>query len=148
MLTSLAFVFLGGLLAAALCRALKLPGLVGMLLTGVLLGPCVLNLLDTSILTLSAQLRQMALIVILIRAGLSLDLSDLKRVGRPALLLSFVPACLEILGYVLPRPCIAQQHQADHPAGHCVPAGIYRELGRRDCPHLRPACCHQHGQRF
>ena len=79
MLTSLAFIFLAGLAAAALCSALHLPRIIGMLLVGILLGPHCLNLLDGSILSISADLRQMALIIILIKAGLSLDLSDLKK---------------------------------------------------------------------
>ena len=79
MLTSLALIFLVGLAAAAICQQLRLPRIIGMLFTGILLGPCVLNWLDPSILSISADLRQMALIIILIKAGLSLDLADLKR---------------------------------------------------------------------
>lgn len=79
MLTSLAFIFLAGLLMAAACKRLKLPGIIGMLITGIVLGPYVLDLLDPSILSVSSDLRQMALIIILLKAGLSLDLSDLKR---------------------------------------------------------------------
>ena len=86
MLTSLALIFLVGLAAAAICRQIHLPGIIGMLLTGMFLGPFALNLLDPSILGISADLRKMALIIILIKAGLSLDLADLKKVGRPALL--------------------------------------------------------------
>ena len=104
MLTSLAFIFLVGLALAAVCERLRLPRIVGMLFTGILLGPCVLDLLDPSILSVSADLRQMALIIILIKAGLSLDLSDLKRVGRPAVMMSCVPASCEILAYVLFAP--------------------------------------------
>ena len=89
MLTSLALIFLMGLGMASITKALKLPRIIGMLLTGILLGPHVFNLLDGSILSISADLRQMALIIILLKAGLSLDLSDLKRVGRPAILMSF-----------------------------------------------------------
>ena len=106
MLTSLSLIFLVGLFMAAICQKLKLPRIIGMLLTGILLGPYVLNLLDPSILGISSELRQMALIIILIKAGLSLDLSDLKKVGRPAVLLSFVPASFEILGYVLFAPVL------------------------------------------
>ena len=91
---------------AAICQKLKLPRIIGMLVTGILLGPYVLNLLDPSILGISSELRQMALIIILIKAGLSLDLADLKKVGRPAVLLSFVPASFEILGYVLFAPVL------------------------------------------
>ena len=78
--------------------------MIGMLAAGILLGPYGLNLLDASILGISAQLRQMALVIILLKAGLSLELSDLKKVGRPAVLLSFVPASFEILGYTLLAP--------------------------------------------
>lgn len=104
MLTSLALIFLVGLSAAALCRVLRLPRIIGMLLTGVLLGPYALNLLDPLILEASANLRQMALIIILLKAGLSLDLSDLKKVGRPAILMSCVPASCELLAFVLFAP--------------------------------------------
>ena len=90
MLTSLALIFLAGLAMAALCSLLRLPRIIGMLFTGILLGPYVLGLLDPSILAISADLRQMALIIILIKAGLSLDLGDLRRVGRPAVLMSFL----------------------------------------------------------
>ena len=107
MLTSLAFIFLAGLLMAAVCKRLKLPGMIGMLITGIVLGPYVLDLLDPSILSVSSDLRQMALIIILLKAGLSLDLSDLKKVGRPAVMMSFVPASFEILGYVLVAPHLA-----------------------------------------
>ena len=106
MLTSLALIFLLGLAAAALCQQLRLPRISGMLLTGILLGPCVLNLLDSSILLISADLRKMALIIILLKAGLSLNLRDLKRVGRPALLMSFLPACFEMLAFILFAPSI------------------------------------------
>ena len=106
MLTSLAFVFLFGLAAGALFQRLGLPRILGMLCTGIVLGPCALDLLDGSLLSISAELRQMALIIILLKAGLSLDPSDLKRVGRPALLMSFVPASCEILAFVLLAPAL------------------------------------------
>lgn len=106
MLTSLAFIFLVGLLMAAICQRLKLPRIIGMLFTGILLGPYVLNLLDPSIRSISADLRQMALIIILLKAGLSLDLSDLKKVGRPAIMMSCVPAGCEILAYFIFAPYI------------------------------------------
>ena len=105
MLTSLALVFLVGLAVAALCQKLKLPRIIGMLATGILLGPCVLNVLDGSILSISADLRKLALVIILLKAGLSLDLGDLKKVGRPAILMSCLPATCEIIGYVLLAPC-------------------------------------------
>lgn len=106
MLTSLAFIFLVGLAAAAICQQLKLPRIIRMLITGIILGPYVLDLLDPSILSISSELRQMALIIILLKAGLSLDLSDLKKVGRPAVLMSFVPASFEILAFFLFAPHI------------------------------------------
>ena len=92
MLYSLSLVFLVGLGAAALCRKCRLPGLLGMLLAGITLGPCGLNWLDASLLNVSSQLRQGALILILLRAGLSLSPRDVKKVGRPAVLMSCVPA--------------------------------------------------------
>jgi len=106
MLTSLALIFLIGLAAGALSQALKLPRIVGMLLAGILLGPFALNLLDGSILSVSAELRRMALVIILIKAGLALDVRDLKAVGRPALLLSFLPATFEIIAYILLAPVV------------------------------------------
>ncbi|MDY4196932.1 MAG: cation:proton antiporter [Peptoniphilaceae bacterium] len=104
MLTSLAFIFLVGLSMAAICQKLKLPRIIGMLITGIVLGPYVLNLLDPSILSISSELRQMALIIILLKAGLSLDLSDLKKVGRPAIMMSCVPASFEMLAFFLFAP--------------------------------------------
>ena len=104
MLTSFAFIFLLGMLLSSILKKLRLPGLLGMLITGIVLGPYVLNLLDPSILSISADLRQIALIIILTRAGLSLDINDLKKVGRPAILICFVPACLEIAGMILLAP--------------------------------------------
>ena len=106
MLTSLALIFLVGLAAAAICQQVRLPRIIGMLFTGILLGPCVLNWLDPSILSISADLRQMALIIILIKAGLSLDLADLKKVGRPAVLMSCLPASCEILAFFLLAPAL------------------------------------------
>ena len=106
MLTSLALIFLAGLAMAALCSLLRLPRIIGMLFTGILLGPYVLGLLDPSILAISADLRQMALIIILLKAGLSRDLGDLRRVGRPAVLMSFLPASFEILAYILFAPML------------------------------------------
>lgn len=106
MLTSLALIFLVGLAMAAICQKLKLPRIIGMLLTGILLGPYALNWLDESILGISSQLRQIALIIILVKAGLSLNLADLKKVGRPAVMMACVPASFEILAYVLFAPAI------------------------------------------
>ena len=106
MLTSLSFIFLVGLAMGAICQKLKLPRIIGMLATGIVLGPYVLDLLDPSILSISADLRKMALIIILLKAGLSLKLDDLKKVGRPAIMMSFVPASFEIIGYLLFAPAI------------------------------------------
>ncbi len=104
MLTSLALVFLVGLSAAFLCQKIKLPRIIGMLATGIVLGPFVLNFLDPTILGISPDLRQIALIIILIKAGLSLNVHELKKVGRPAVLMSFLPAVFEILAFVLLAP--------------------------------------------
>lgn len=106
MLTSISIIFLLGLLLASIFHKLKLPGLLGMILTGMILSPYALNLLDSSLLMISGDLRQLALIVILTRAGLSLDINDLKRVGRPAFFMCFIPASFEILGVVLLAPAL------------------------------------------
>ena len=106
MLTSLAFIFIFGLTLAAVCERLKLPRILGMLATGIILGPCVLGLLDEKILSISSELRQIALIIILIKAGLSLDIADLKKIGRPALLMSFLPACFEVAAYTAIAPSL------------------------------------------
>lgn len=113
MLTSLSLIFLVGLVMGAICQKLKLPRIIGMLLTGIVLGPYVLDFLDPSILSISADLRKMALIIILIKAGLSLDLKDLKKAGRSAILLSFVPASCEIIGYILLAPVILGINHAE-----------------------------------
>jgi len=104
MLTSLSLIFLVGLSMAFICRKIKLPRIIGMLITGIALGPFVLDLLDPKILGISSELRQTALIIILIKAGLSLNISDLKKVGRPAVLMSFLPALFEIGAFVLLAP--------------------------------------------
>ncbi|MDO5403278.1 MAG: cation:proton antiporter [Eubacteriales bacterium] len=106
MLFSIALIFIVGMLSGWLCKKIHLPSLLGMLLTGIILGPYVLNLLDTSILNISSELRRIALIIILTRAGLSLNMKDLIKVGRPAILMCFVPACLEIAGMILLAPYI------------------------------------------
>ena len=106
MLTSLALVFLVGLAFAEICQRLHLPRIIGMLITGILLGPYVLDLFDSSILGISADLRRMALVIILIKAGLSLNIEDLKKVGRPAVLMSFLPALFEILAFFLFAPLV------------------------------------------
>lgn len=104
MLLSLAFLFLTGLLLGRLFEWIHLPRLIGMLLAGILLGPYVGNLLDSKLLDISTELRQIALILILTRAGLALDFDDLRQVGRPAILMCFVPACFEILGMIVLAP--------------------------------------------
>lgn len=106
MLTSIALILLFGLLLGCIFSKIKLPSLLGMIVLGIILGPHALDLIDESILMISGELRQIALVIILTRAGLSLDLSDLKKVGRPAVLMCFVPACAEILGTVLFAPVL------------------------------------------
>ncbi|UUV14464.1 cation:proton antiporter [Clostridioides difficile] len=104
MLTSLALIFLLGMASGGIFKRIKLPSLLGMLLTGIILGPYVLNLIDNSILDISSDLRKIALIIILTRAGLSLDINDLKKVGRPAVLMCFIPATFEIIGMIVLAP--------------------------------------------
>lgn len=106
MLLSIALIMLIGLASGYICRRLKLPGLLGMIITGIILGPYVLDLIDPSILNISADLRKIALIIILTRAGLTFDINDLKRVGRPAILMCFVPATFELAGMILLAPRI------------------------------------------
>lgn len=106
MLTSIAVILLLGLLIGWIFSKLKLPSLLGMVIVGIVLSPHALNLIDESILGISGELRQIALVIILTRAGLSLDVSDLKKVGRPAVLMCFVPACVEILGTVIMAPML------------------------------------------
>ncbi|MCR5294685.1 MAG: cation:proton antiporter [Lachnospiraceae bacterium] len=104
MLISISIILFSGLLSGWLCKKIRFPALFGMIIAGIIAGPHVLNLLDGSILNISAELRRIALIIILIRAGLKLDVSDLKKVGRPALLMCFLPACFEIAGMLLLAP--------------------------------------------
>lgn len=104
MLTSVALVFLCGLFLGSIFKTIKLPPLLGMIITGMVLSPYALDLLDDSILSISTDLRQFALIIILSRAGLALDLEDLKKAGRPAVLMCFVPACFEIVGTIIIAP--------------------------------------------
>ena len=104
MLFSFALIFLSGIILGSIFNRLKLPQLIGMLLTGIILGPYLLNLLDPKILSISADLRQIALIIILTRASLNLDINDLKKVGRPAVLMCFLPATFEILGMIILAP--------------------------------------------
>ena len=112
-LTSLGLIFLLGLLMAAVCQRIHLPRIIGMLLTGIILGPYVLDLLDVSILNISSELRQIALIIILLKAGLSLDLKDLKKVGRSAVMLACVPATCELLAFVIFAPMILNISRGD-----------------------------------
>lgn len=104
MLKSIALIMLIGMSSGWVCRKVKLPGLLGMLFTGIILGPYVLNLLDSSILLVSADIRKIALVIILTRAGLTLNLEDLKKVGRPAFLMCFVPATFEMIGMIILAP--------------------------------------------
>ena len=106
MLTSIAYLFLLGITLGAIFNKLKFPALFGMLLTGIILGPYALNLLSPSLLSISVELRQIALVIILMRAGLGLNIKDLKKVGRPALLMCFLPACFEIVGMVIIAPLL------------------------------------------
>lgn len=106
MLFSIALMLLVGMLAGWGCKKLHLPGLLGMIFTGIVLGPFALNLIDGTILSISSELRRIALIIILTRAGLSLDINDLKKVGRPAILMCFVPACLEMTGMIILAPLL------------------------------------------
>lgn len=104
MLFSIALILLLGMVMGTFCKKIKLPGLMGMIVTGILLGPHVFHLIDESILNISAELRKIALIIILTRAGLTLNIADLKKVGRPAIMMCFVPATLEIIGMLVLAP--------------------------------------------
>lgn len=106
MLLSIAILLLGGLLGGFICKKIKFPPLIGMLLVGILIGPQIGNLLSDSLLSISAEIRKIALIIILLRAGITLDVRDLKKVGRPALLMCFLPATAELLGMVLFAPMV------------------------------------------
>lgn len=106
MLTSIAIILLFGLLVGWIFSKMKLPSLLGMIFVGIVLSPHCLNLVDDSILTISGDLRQIALVIILTRAGLSLSFSDLKKVGRPAILMCFVPACIEMIGTIIFAPLL------------------------------------------
>ena len=106
MLTSIAIILLLGMLVGKLFSKLKLPSLLGMIIVGILLSPHYLNMIDESILNISGDLRQIALVIILTRAGLSLNLADLKKVGRPAIMMCFVPACVEMIGTIIFAPIL------------------------------------------
>ncbi len=113
MLTSFAFIFLIGLFFAKISEILGCPKIIGMLIAGILLGPCGFNLLDSNVLSISADLRKFSLIIILIKAGLTLDLNDLKKVGRPAILLCFLPASFEILAFLIFGPVLFHISRVD-----------------------------------
>lgn len=106
MLKSIALILLFGMFFGWICKKINFPSLFGMIITGILLGPYALDLIDVSILNISSDLRRIALIIILIRAGLSLNVEDLKKVGRPAILMCFLPACFEMLGMILLAPML------------------------------------------
>ena len=106
MLLSVGLIILVGLFLGWVVSKVKLPRIIGMLFAGILLGPYFLNILDVSVANISGDLRRIALIIIIAKAGLSLDISDLKRIGRPAVMLCFVPATLELLAFVLFAPAI------------------------------------------
>lgn len=104
MIFSVALILFFGMTAGELCRKIRVPSLFGMILTGIFLGPSMLDLMDSSILDISIPLRKIALVVILLRAGLKLNLSDLKKNGRSAVLMCFVPAVFEITGMIILAP--------------------------------------------
>ena len=106
MLTSIATILLSGLFGGWVFKKIKLPSLLGMIIVGIVISPYALNLIDESMLMISRDIRQIALVIILTRAGLSLDISDLKSVGRPAVLLCFLPACVEIIGTIILAPIL------------------------------------------
>ena len=123
MLQSIALMMLLGMALGWLCKKVSLPGLVGMIATGMILGPYGLGWLDSSILDISSQLRRIALIIILMRAGLSLNLEDLKKAGRPAILMCFVPACFEVAGMIVLAPMLlgVSRLDADAKRGNAEP---------------------------
>lgn len=121
---SLCLIILSGLLLGALCKRMKLPALLGMMAAGLLLGPYCLNWIDAQILDLSELLRRVALLIILIRAGLNLKLADLKKAGRPALLLCFVPATFEIAGFLIFAPLLLHFSLAESAVLGCVMAAV------------------------
>ena len=136
MLLSISLILILGMFMGWICQKIKLPSLLGMLITGIVLGPYVLNLLDDSILGISAELRKIALIIILTRAGLGLDLSGLKKIGRPAVLMCFVPASFELIGMIL----LAQINGINRIGG-----GYY---GGSTCGSFTGCCCTQNGEAY
>lgn len=113
MLISIAVILMSGLLLGTLCKKMRIPGLFGMIIAGIIIGPYCANLIDDSILNISAEIRRIALIIILIRAGLKLNLEDLKKVGRPAILMCFLPACCEMIGMIILAPVILGMNRLD-----------------------------------
>ena len=113
MLLSIAVILLSGLLLGTICKKVRFPSLFGMIIAGVIIGPYCLNLIDDSILNVSSEIRRIALIIILIRAGLKLNLSDLKKVGRPAILMCFLPACFEMIGMIIIAPVMFGMSRLD-----------------------------------
>ncbi len=113
MLISIAIILLSGLVFGSLCKKVRFPSLFGMIIAGIIIGPYVLNLIDPSILNISSEIRRIALIIILIRAGLKLDISELIKVGRPAILMCFLPACFEIVGMIILAPAIFGMSRMD-----------------------------------
>ncbi|MCR5108885.1 MAG: cation:proton antiporter [Lachnospiraceae bacterium] len=113
MILSVALIILSGLLFGTVCKKIRFPALFGMIIAGMIIGPYCLDLIDDTVLNVSAEIRRIALIIILIRAGLKLDLSDLKKVGRPAVLMCFLPACFEIAGMVILAPLILGMSRID-----------------------------------
>lgn len=124
MLLSLALIIIVGFGMSGILNRLKIPGLLGMIFTGIILGPSFFNLISSDILNISPQLRQIALIVILTRAGLSIDLADLKKVGRPAILMCFIPATLEIATITLLAPVLLKVSYLDGAIMGCVVAAV------------------------
>ena len=133
MLSALALVFLVGLMIAAICQRFHLPRIIGLLLTGVVLGPYVLDLLDVSLLSISSELRQIALIIILLKAGLALDLADLKKVGRPAIMMACVPACFEMLAFFLFAPYLLNITGCQYGAGRKRTSHGFRKYSDFHC---------------
>lgn len=113
MLLSISYVFLSGILFGWICKKINIPRLFGMIIAGIVIGPYFLNLIDKLVLNISDELRKIALIVILLRAGLSLDLEDLKKVGRPAVFMCFLPACFEIIGMAILGPTFLNMNLID-----------------------------------
>lgn len=113
MLISIALILVTGLFAGWICKKIHFPALFGMILAGIVIGPYCFNLIDSSVLSISSELRRIALIIILLRAGLKLSIDDLKKVGRPAILMCFVPASLEIIGMIIVAPLILEISRLD-----------------------------------